>query len=144
MGELLSPGPYSGLGEQAPTPATLRKANQRRGLGCLILKLPLRGESFVKQATNLPPFFFPRRCFKEVGNKGTFSIQCLQIISTLLFLTHRTTTPRARPPSRRVEWKRLKHSSREALQKNTAQRSCLRECRDDRISTHIGCIGTEC
>jgi len=31
MGELLSPGPYSGLGEQAPTPATLRKANQRRG-----------------------------------------------------------------------------------------------------------------
>ena len=40
------------------------------------------------------------------------------------------------------EWEGQKHSSREALQKSTAQRTCLRKRRDDTISalkkcTHI-------
>ena len=41
------------------------------------------------------------------------------------------TTPRARPPSSRVEWKRLKHASSEGLQKSTVLRVCHRERRDD-------------
>ena len=53
-------------------------------------------------------------------------------------LFHHRTAPRTRPPSNRAEWKRLKHSLREALQRSTAQRACHREFRDDTKSSLLG------
>ena len=40
-------------------------------------------------------------------------------VSRLFFFSMNNERPRAAPPSSRVEWKRLKHTSREALLKST-------------------------
>ena len=67
----------------------------------------------------------------------TFDIWCKER-PALYFFIHRT-SPRARPPSSPVESKRLEHLSFEAMQKSTAQRADLRECRDNTKSSHKIC-----
>ena len=114
-----------------PLARRARRGGRPRGAprrGCAWLRAtrpPALAVSFQKttrwvlcQATNLPTIFsiqFEKHLF------------CFELFKQLVSFHEQRRTPRARQPSSRVDWRRLKHSSREeAPQKRTVLRACHR------------------
>ena len=74
--------------------------------------------------------FFPKDFQKTSKRLQCGCIKVKRVAPVRILFFYRMATPHARPPSSRLEWKRLKHSSRDALHKSVALRAGQRECRD--------------
>ena len=90
---------------------------------------------------------------RQIGRLNFSRIICPPLSTPLFFFCHKRTIRRARffktterprsrgrPPRELREWRRLKNSSLEVLQKNATLRACLRECRDGTKSFHSICL----